>query len=259
MAHYKPSTLAKTLAYILIHTPGKHGLFWNPDGTMPWKELYWALQQDPSLRFVRETHFREIAFLGIPNFPVRLEGKLLRMTEGVSPPPLVPATDVPERLHHACRRAAYLHILEKGLEASARPLLPLFSDPDLARSVGRRRDPGAILLEILAQSAQQAGIIFFKSGDGLFLVENVPPQHLFPPKLKESLLLELAEMGRKEKKKEAGDERIAPASAPGSFFLDPRHLEASTPRSSRQDRKQKEKRGPDWKRAARKDRGKRAT
>ncbi len=60
-----PRTLARTLSTIAVHCPWEHGLFWDPDGSMPWKEFYWALQEDHSLRFVRESHIRELAYLGL--------------------------------------------------------------------------------------------------------------------------------------------------------------------------------------------------
>ncbi len=256
MAIYKPSTLAKTLAYILHHAPEEHGLFWNPDRTMPWKEFYWALQEDPSLRFVRESHIHEIGFLGI-EFPARLEGRTLHLREGYSPHPMEPLSQVPLRLHFACGRKAYFNTLEHGLRPGGRPFVPLFAHGDLALRVGKRRDPKSILLEIDALSALRNGVPFWGAGQGMFLVETLPSEHLLAPQLKESVLLELAHMGKKEKIKEAAPEKAAPHS-PGSFFLEARHLKETGGRSSPQDRKQKGKYGPDWKKAARKDRGKRS-
>ncbi len=257
MATYKPSTLAKNLAYILHHAPEQHGLFWTPDGTMPWKEFYWALQEDPSLRFVREAHLREIGFLGI-EFPARLEDKTLHLCEGYSGHPLQPTAEVPSRLHFACRRKAYLNTLENGLRPGSRPFVPLFTDRDLALRVGKRRDPGAIVVEIEALSASEDGVAFWHAGQGMFLVEALPAKYLVAPRLKESFLEELANLAKKEKNKNkaGGREQTSPPT-PGSFFLQSKHLEETASKSSVQARKQKAKYGPDWKKAARKDRRKR--
>ncbi len=87
-AQYNPKTLAKTLSYIAYQAPAEYGLFWDPDGTMPWKELYWALQEDPSLRFVREGIVRELNYLPGCELPFALEGNLLRLRAGSDTAPL---------------------------------------------------------------------------------------------------------------------------------------------------------------------------
>ena len=105
-AQYHPKTLAKTLAYIACHAPAEFGLFWDPDGTMPWKELYWVLQEDPSLRFVRESIIRELTGLGV-TLPFVLEGSRIRLSTGAEKPSYPVAENVPERLYLACRRKQY--------------------------------------------------------------------------------------------------------------------------------------------------------
>src|SRR5208337_4911171 len=98
MLKHQPKTLAKILDYIARRSPGEHGLFWDPDGGMPWKEFYWVLQEDPSLRFVRESTIRELALLGI-ELPFALDGKLLRLRPEVACPRYPSASEVPERLY----------------------------------------------------------------------------------------------------------------------------------------------------------------
>ncbi len=257
MAVYKPVTLAKTLAHILYHAPHEYGLFWNPDGTMPWKEFYWTLQEDPSLRFVRETHIREIHYLGI-DFPARLEGNQLHLREGLAPPiPVRTDGRLPPRLFFACRRKTYLVTMEHGLEPSGRPYVPLFAVRDLAERVGKRRDPNAIVIEIPTAPAQEDGIIFLEVGEGLFVVEKIPARHLVFPRLKENVFNELIKDREASKNKQKTNDKIRLHATHGSFHLEMRHMEGLPEKTSRHERKQKEKRGSDWKKASRKDRNKR--
>jgi putative RNA 2'-phosphotransferase len=250
-AHYMPKTLAKTLTYILCHAPGEYGLFWNPDGTMPWKELYWALQEDSSLRFVRESHLRELAYLGI-DLPFSLEDTILRLKNQAEGSAYSSEPAPPQKLYYACRRKHYPFVLEHGIHASSRPFLPLSSGKELALRLGRRRDPDPILIEVSADKAIADGIIFRKAGPELYLVDSLSRDCLVFPKTREEVLLKVTNKQRKEKK----SSKPATAQTPGSYLMDPQHLQELFPDKSAQGRN-KGRRGAEWKRESRKDRTKR--
>ncbi len=254
-ALHHPRTLAKTLVYLLLHAPGEHGLFWDEDGTMPWKELYWAMQEDPTLRFVRESHFREIAYLGI-DFPVTLEGRLLRLKPGV-PPPDYPIVDPPPpRLFHGCRGRSLAAVRQHGLHPAGRRFLAVSADKDLALRMAGRREAEPILLEILADSAAHDGIAFRAAGANLYLVETVPPGHLRFPLMSEERIKELTLRPKKQKEQvQTGISRT-----PGSFTVQMEHLHetfGAAPDGSGKN-KIKGRRGAEWKRASRKERNKRS-
>ena len=247
-ACYQPKTLAKTITYVAFHSPGEFGLFWDADGTMPWKELYWALHEDASLRFVRETHLKEIAFLGI-EMPFSLDGSLLRLGEGV-PAPIYPVVDrPPERLFYACRRQSYLSVVKHGLSPSSRPFVRLTYDKESAQRIAKRRDPEPMTIEIRAVEAQRGGIIIRSAGPTLFLVESVQPVYLICPPMREEQLLKLAGGPKKDKK----PQKPAQPFSPGSFLLGDSGMHGAPG-----DKPAKKKgRGAEWKREARKDRTKR--
>lgn len=247
-----PKTLAKTLAYILYHAPAEYGLFWNRDGTMPWKELYWALQEDPELRFVRESHLKEIAYLGL-EIPATLEGNQLRLKEGFSTPDYPIAQDVPPRLFYAARRKQHAFILKYGLPASGRPYIPLSSDKELALRLGRRRDPDPLLIEVMARKAAAEGVHFREAGPSLFLVESLGPEHLMVPVLREE------EIERLFVRKKKPSEKPPAHSSHGSFFPDSTHFQElyGGGEPSLAKGKKKGRRGAEWKREARKERHKR--
>ena len=254
-AQYMPKTLAKTLTYLLTVAPGEHGLFWSPDGTMPWKELYWTLQEDESLRYVREMHLKEIAYLGI-ELPVVLDGSLLRLKEGIPVPVYPPVQAPPERLYHACRRKQYLTASRNGFVPAGRPFIPLSSDKGLALRLGSRRDPEPLLVEIFAARAASEGIAFLQAGPTLFLAEALPVQYLLFPPVREDFLAKAA--ARSKARSEARRERVQSSPTPGSFFMDVGHFQESAPGGGLQGKDGKKgRRGAEWKRAARKERNKR--
>jgi putative RNA 2'-phosphotransferase len=254
MTRYIPKTLAKTLSYIACYAPWEYGLFWGPDGTMPWKELYWALQEDDSLRFVRESHIREIEFLGLP-LPFSIDGSLLRLKDVHSP--VYPAVIPPERLYYACRRKQHAFIVQHGLDAanSSRPFLAFAVDRELALRIGKRRDPQPVLIECLCKKAVADGVLFRRVGAELYLIQSLASEHLLCPPVREGLLSRPAAKSA-EKRRTSQKEQLP--TSPGSFLVDLSGLADPSHRGTTgTPSKRKGRGGPDWKREARKDRHKR--
>ncbi len=222
MLKHQPKTLARTLDYIARRAPGEYGLFWDPDGTMPWKEFYWALQEDPALRFVRESTIREIGLLGI-DLPFVLDGSRLHLVSEISTPGYPPASDVPERLYLGLRPKNMVDTQKNGLHCAGRPFLALCAGRELALRIAKRREQAPILIEILARAAAGNGLCFFVAGPDLFLAESVPVEFIVFPKIRRDFAERLAERVPKR------EEKPSPAAAPGSFTLQPHHLQGSQP------------------------------
>ena len=257
-AIYNPKTIAKTLSYILCHSPGEHGLFWDADGSMPWKELYWVLQEDPSLRFIRESHIREIEYLGI-EFPIHLDGKRCRLKEGFVLPPYAEAENLPRRLFYGCSRRRFSQVKEDGLRPTSRTMLPLLADREMALRIARRRDPDGIVIEVQTDQAALEGTRFLAAGGPLFLVQEISPACLIMPLVREE---DSTKSGERRKDKPIRKASGPGVGTPGSFFVTEAHFqEGSAVSQGRGDPAakpgQRGKRGPDWKRESRKERGKR--
>jgi putative RNA 2'-phosphotransferase len=254
MSRYMPKTLAKTLSYVACHSPDEYGLFWDADGTMPWKELYWALQEDESLRFVREAHIREIQYLGLP-LPFSIDGGLLRLKEAHTR--LYPVSSPPERLYYACRVKQLPVVIKHGLDAASsnRSLIPLAANKELALRIGKRRDPEPVLIECVTAKAEADGVVFRKAGPELYLVLSLAPDHLLCPPVRDDLLSRLAAKKKAKTKPEAKES--VPAT-PGSFFVDLSKFEEASRDKVGNGGKKKDRRGPNWKRESRKDRHKRS-
>jgi putative RNA 2'-phosphotransferase len=247
-----PKTLVKTVNYIACHSPEEYGLFWDPGGVMPWKELYWALQEDPSLRFVRESHLKELCYLGL-DLMFHLDEKLLRLNEGV-PLPHYPLCEPPNRLFYACRLKQHPVISKHGLRPNGnRSFIPLVDEEDLALRIAQRRDPEPIVIQVEALKAKEAGLVFLKGGEGLYLTEHVPPEYAILPMIKKE---DLEALQSKKKEERAIKSKGHPS--PGSFDVEARYFQ--DPASEKGDRakgKRKSKKGPTWKQESRKERNKR--
>jgi putative RNA 2'-phosphotransferase len=243
-----PKTLAKTLAYIGWHAPWEFGLYWNPDGTMPWKEFYWALQEDESLRFVRESHVRELVYQGL-ELPFNLDGNQLRLAAKVPAPRYPVSGSPPERLFHACRRRHMEAIRLHGLQASGRPFLVLAADRDLAVRLAKRREPDPIVIEVKAAEASASGTVFHRAGETIFLVEHISVEHLVLPLVRESEEKSAPKGGRAEH----GTRPVSGPASPGSFLVQADDIGASATGG----KKPRRDKSADWKRSGRKDRHKR--
>jgi putative RNA 2'-phosphotransferase len=251
---YNPKTLAKTIYYVSFHAPAEYGLFWDPDGTMPWKELYWALQEDASLRFVREGHIRELTYLGL-ELPFVLDGTLLRLLPSLGQLSYPLSDHPPERLYFACRRKQYAILLEHGITRSNRSSVPICADRELALRIGKRRDPEPILVEVLAAGASAEGEPIRWAGAELYLVESVPVRHLILPLIRTQ---QHAALTSRKKPETKPSRTVLPISA-GSFLVDAHQLHGHSPAMNGGDKaaKKKGKKKDDWKRESKKERQKR--
>jgi putative RNA 2'-phosphotransferase len=250
MAHYMPKTLAKVIYYIAYHSPGEFGLFWDADGSMPWKEFYWALQEDASLRFVRQSHVQELNLLNL-ELPVRIDGNLLRLQDDFPVPAYPIVEHLSYRLFFASPRKQFGMTSRNGLRPTSRPLLAVASSKELALRIGRRRDSNPLLIDIDAAQAAAAGIAFYTAGPELYLVAGVPLEYLqFPYAREDDLAQQTANKS----------EKIPPhpgnISTPGSYLVDIHHFQESMAgnQSAAGDKKAKQgkRKGPEWKREVRK-------
>ncbi|MEJ5347624.1 MAG: hypothetical protein WHS46_02925 [Desulfosoma sp.] len=261
MSHPVPlKTLAKILTTMACTLPHEYGLFWDDDGTMPWKEFYWALQEDPRLRFVRESTLKELALLGHA-LPFVLDGSRLRLVAGSSTLPLFSSVEPPDRLFTGIRPQQLPSVRLDGLRARHRSYVPLWVHKETAERMARRRTSSPLVLEIRAREAYAAGELFYQAGEDFFLARAVQASYVIIPL---GMLEETEEetvirprQGAKTVPKE--DFRVDF----GSFHVKPHHLQElfsnrvfEEPRGKETSGKKGRKDGG-WKKAARKERRKR--
>lgn len=256
-----PKTLAKTLTTMACSLPGDYGLFWDDDGTMPWKEFYWALQEDPRLRFVRQSTVKELSLLGFP-LPFVLEGPRVRLLERAPGTRYEEAVVPPARLFAGIHRRQLPAVRTEGLRPLHRSYVPLWTDKNTAeRMVRRRGSTDPVVLEVLAREAHAGGGVFFRAGENLFLTKAVASVHLVFPRT--ALEDDAEKAGEKPGRSPKREQWVKPDAMAGSFAMEARHVKGLFPDWSSEAEPKKEpstrkgKKEGHWKRAARKERRKR--
>ena len=83
----------------------------------------------------------------------------------------------PPVLYHGTVERFVTSIMETGLEKRARQHVHLSPDIATANRVGSRRGQ-PVILKIAAAEMHSAGFLFFRSANGVWLTEQVPPQYI---------------------------------------------------------------------------------
>lgn len=244
-------SLGRFLLYVMGHRPDEFGLVPDEEGFVPVKDLLCAVKEEDGWSFVRESHIQDLLRTpGEADFEI--QDKLIRVAPGKTQLRLgPPETAVPPTiLYHAARRKGYPVVLERGLMPGGGPWVYLFTTKEMALRVGRRRDPEPVLLTVHGARAAERGVTFYRPQELIYLVESLAPDLFTGPPLPK-------ERPEPEKKKPAKPAPPADTLHPGSFFLDPdRDPDTGRPRPKDKGGSKKGD-GPDWKRAARKERRRR--
>lgn len=106
-------------------------------------------------------------------------GTLVRAQQGHSAPvdlELEPATP-PAVLYHGTLERNLTAIMRDGLLKMRRHHVHLSPDEATARAVGARRGR-PVVLAVHAEKMHRDGYVFYRSGNGVWLVAHVPPRYL---------------------------------------------------------------------------------
>ena len=207
----RQESLARLLGYILCRRPDEFGLVLDATGKLPVRELLWALAQEEGWGYVRRSHLEEVVNVTSPGAfeldqthirALQPGPANLRSQDAAWPPPTL--------LYRAITAKSHGVVAERGLQAPTGGELVLAADPEMARRLGRRRDPQAVLVVIQAQSAAKKGVEFFPYGEGLYLSGPIGPEYL-----------QLPAAPKKPEAKPAPVEKSVPVQpTPGSVWLD---------------------------------------
>jgi putative RNA 2'-phosphotransferase len=220
--------------YILGHKPDEFGLVPDTEGFVTFKEFLWAVHEEPGWGYVRKGHINEV-LLGKDRALFQPNENGIRALQRRWHLDLENPSEVtPKILFVAVRRRAHPVVMEKGLAAVEGRYIVLSPDRGMAERIGRRRDQKPVVLEIMAASAQQAGVLFYAFGN-LFLTDQVPARFINGPPVSK----------KDEKIPERKREGRAPDFDAGTFALDLNR----DPDPSRRTRGKKQK---GWKEEARK-------
>jgi putative RNA 2'-phosphotransferase len=173
--------VSKYLALILRHKPEAAGLRLDAQGWAPVAEVLAAVQR----RFGAFSH-AELEELVRTNDKQRYAfdetGDRIRASQGHSVAvelDLEPAAP-PALLYHGTVDRFLDSILKQGLVKGRRHHVHLSGDEETARKVGGRRAGETVILAVRAGEMAAAGHGFYRSANGVWLTDRVPPDYLAP-------------------------------------------------------------------------------
>ncbi|GAA5514628.1 putative RNA 2'-phosphotransferase [Deinococcus carri] len=166
--------LSRRLSYLLRHVPGEMGVTLEPGG---WAPVDAVLRH---LHLSRERLERLVAADRKGRYT--LQGDRIRANQGHTVPVdlRLPLTVPPERLYHGTHAGALAAIRAEGLRPMGRHHVHLSRDEATARKVGARRGQ-PVILTVQSGQMYRAGHSFYRSDNGVWLTDAVPPEYLVFP------------------------------------------------------------------------------
>lgn len=173
--------ISKFLSLVLRHRPKRINIQLDEQGWVSVDELLTAMRKHAfplSLEILREV----VASNDKQRFAFSEDGTLIRASQGHSVKidlayqPLQP----PEILFHGTARKFLPSIRQHGLIKKSRHHVHLSPDRETARRVGSRHGT-PVILEVQAGEMHRAGIAFFQSENGVWLVAAVAVAYLDIP------------------------------------------------------------------------------
>jgi putative RNA 2'-phosphotransferase len=120
-----------------------------------------------------------VATDGKRRFEISPDGKSIRASQGHSFPvdleldPIKP----PDFLYHGTYSGAIISILREGIKRMDRHHVHMAEEPESAESIGMRHGAG-IVFRIDAKAMFESGHKFYRSKNGVWLTDHVPPLYL---------------------------------------------------------------------------------
>ena len=178
MDKQRKTHISKYLSLVLRHDPSAAGITLDTEG---WVDvavlLAGAAQHGVSFTFVEleevvQTNDKQRFALSSDRRRIRAnQGHSVNVDLGLNPetPPAV--------LYHGTVERFVESIMTSGLEKRARQHVHLSPDIATATKVGSRRGQ-PVILKIAAANMHAAGFHFFRSANGVWLTDQVPPEYI---------------------------------------------------------------------------------
>jgi putative RNA 2'-phosphotransferase len=172
---------SKFLSLVLRHDPATIGLTLDAQGWADVDDLI-ARANRSGRALTRELIESVVANNDKRRFALSPDGTRIRANQGHSieiDPGLTPVAP-PERLYHGTATRFLDSIRAQGLIPGSRLHVHLSADEATAVAVGMRHGKPAVLT-VLAADLHAAGTAFYRSENGVWLVDRVPPEFLAYP------------------------------------------------------------------------------
>ena len=175
---------SKFLSLVLRHEPQKIGLHLDDAGWASVQDLLRCLADArKSMSLQRLEHI--VAQDSKQRFSFSEDGQRIRANQGhsIAVELGLPEQVPPDVLHHGTATRFLDSILREGLTKQSRHHVHLSEDLTVAGTVGRRYGK-LVILDVDTQRMRDNGHVFYRSDNGVWLTDAVPPQFL---KARESL------------------------------------------------------------------------
>lgn len=172
---------SKFLSLVLRHTPEKIGLTLDPQGWVPVADLlaHMATAGHP----LTEAQLHAIvAASDKQRFTLSADRQRIRAAQGhsVKVELGLPPVEPPAQLFHGTAQQNLDVILREGLRPGKRQQVHLSLDHDTATKVGQRHGK-PVVLNVDSKAMQDAGHLFYRADNGVWLTDQVPPEFLTLP------------------------------------------------------------------------------
>ena len=178
MIEKRQKSVSKFLSLHLRHAPHELGLSLEPGGWVAIDALL-EVARLKGFPITREELDRVVAGSDKQRFAIDESGLKIRANQGHSVEvdlQLTPS-EPPAELFHGTGSGSVESILAEGLARRARHHVHLSPDTETATKVGARHGKPVVLV-IDAAKMRADGRVFFCSANGVWLVDEVPPQYL---------------------------------------------------------------------------------
>lgn len=171
--------ISKFLALVLRHRPQVAGIRLDREGWADVDEVLAAIGKEFGA-FDRSDLEQLVRTNDKQRYALDPSGTRIRASQGhsvavelgldpVQPPPI---------LYHGTAARFLPSILEQGLLKGKRHHVHLSPDPETAGKVAARRGGATALLEIASEHMAADGHLFYRSANGVWLTDRVPPDYL---------------------------------------------------------------------------------
>ncbi|MDX1933075.1 MAG: RNA 2'-phosphotransferase [Capsulimonadales bacterium] len=171
---------SKYLSKHLRHQPERIGLTLEPGGWVGVDDLLAACARNGFLltreqldEIVRENDKQRFAFDATGTKIRANQGHSVEVDLELSP------AEPPEVLYHGTGAGSVEAIRREGLKKMRRHHVHLSADRETAERVGRRHGR-PVVFRVDAAAMHAAGHVFYRSDNGVWLTEHVPPEFLSP-------------------------------------------------------------------------------
>jgi len=169
---------SKYLSKHLRHAPERLGLTLAPGGWVRVDDLLAACARN-RMPITRDALNEVVAGNDKQRFSFDETGEKIRANQGHSAPVdlQLEAITPPDILYHGTGERAVEAILREGLDKGSRHHVHLSADTETARAVGARHGRPVVLV-VDARAMDAAGHLFYRSDNGVWLADAVPPEFL---------------------------------------------------------------------------------